>query len=95
MAPTYKPGKEINNNYQIDAVVSVIKKKQALGEDASFEIGLLESWKYYPGWEYAGKVLQEFSSSKRVKSKNSGIKAQSKVKVCSKQKNKQLALIGG
>ena len=41
----------------IQSVADVIKSKEARGEDASFERGLLKSWQKYEGYEEAKEAL--------------------------------------
>lgn len=50
-------GRERGPWYEIKCVRETIKLKEASGEDASFERGLLKSWSKYEGWEDAGKKL--------------------------------------
>lgn len=52
------------NQFQIQCVKNDIIAKEADGEDASFERGLLKSWSKYPGWESAGKVLRTLGKAK-------------------------------
>ena len=48
-------GKKVK--FQIDCVRDTILIKKSKGKDTSFEEGLLESWRKYPGYGYAKEVL--------------------------------------
>ena len=43
--------------FEIQAVVNVIKGKEAEGQDASFERKLLKAWSKYKGYEKAKEAL--------------------------------------
>ncbi len=54
-APCHQKGKETGAWYEIKCVQDVIREKEAVGENANFERGLLKSWSKHQGWEDAGK----------------------------------------
>lgn len=55
----YKRGRERGPWYEINCVRETIVNKEARGEDASFERGLLKSWSKFPGWKDAKKPLPQ------------------------------------
>lgn len=66
--------------FEVECVKKDIIAKEADGEDASFERGLLKSWNSYEGWEITRDALNELSkpprnqSDRRGKRKKSGVK---------------------
>ena len=54
-------GKEQGAVYQIKTVADNIKIKEAKGQDATFERGLLKSWSKYPGYKSAKEVLDNLN----------------------------------
>lgn len=49
----YKKNKERGIWFQIQCVKDIVERKEANGEDASFERELLEAWSKHKGWEDA------------------------------------------
>jgi hypothetical protein len=53
MGSCHTKGKERGAWYEIQTVRDVILRKEAKGEDATFERDLLKAWSKYPGYEDA------------------------------------------
>lgn len=53
----YRKGYERGPWSEIKCVSDLIKKKEAKGQDASFERSLLKSWAAYEGYEKAKEAL--------------------------------------
>ena len=53
----HQKGKERGPWFEIKSIKEVIVNKEAKGEDASFERGLLKSYSKYPSWQDAEKGL--------------------------------------
>ena len=51
-------GSERGPWYEIKCVRETITLKEAKGQDATFERGLLKSWSKYPGWEDAASAIR-------------------------------------
>jgi len=50
-------GRQRGVAYDIKCVADAIKAKEAVGQDASFERGLLRSWSKHEGYEGAKEAL--------------------------------------
>lgn len=50
---SHKKGEEKGAWYEIKCTKDVVRRKEARGEDASFEKKLLRAWAKCPGWEDA------------------------------------------
>jgi len=62
-------GKERGPWFEIKCVKDIIISKEAKGQDAKFERGLLKSWSKYNGYESSKQALQECD---RARSRTSG-----------------------
>ena len=71
---TLDKGKGKDTKYQIKCIRKTILGKEAKGQHADFERGLLKSWARYEGWEEAGEPFGDTSRTSG-KSKSSMDKA--------------------
>ena len=68
----YQKDNEQGIRFEIKCVKDNILSKEAKGQDASFERGLLKSWSKYPGYEGAKAALESCGTplARRGKSKS-------------------------
>ena len=64
MPVTKKSGREQGALYQIKTVADNIKLKESLGQDTSYERGLLRAWSHCEGYESAKQVLAKLGGGK-------------------------------